>query len=191
MVLHALANLVKTGVIGKLEIFNIEERPEVAQKLGVRSVPWIRIGPFELEGMHSEKELGQWAAQADSVDGLAKYFDELLSSGRIHKALRLIPDQPRSLDALLQLFASPDTRLSTRIGISAIMEELSGSELLAGIVDRLGELTRHEDARVRGDACHYLELSGSERAVAYLTPLLEDPDTSVRDIAQESLEQLG
>ena len=191
MVLLALANLVKTGVIGKLEVYNIEARPEVVQELGVRSIPWVRIGPFELEGMHSEKELGQWAAQAGTIDGLANYLDELLSSGRIQQALRLIPDQPRSLDALLQLFASPDTRLGTRIGISAIMEDLSGSEMLAGIVDRLGELTRHEDARVRGDACHYLELSGSERAVPYLTPLLEDPDAGVRDIARESLERLG
>jgi hypothetical protein len=189
MVLHALANLVKSGVIGRLEVFNIEARPEVAQELGVRSIPWVRIGPFELEGMHSEKELGQWAAQAGSVDGLANYLDELLSSGRIHKALRLIPNLPQSLDALLQLFASPDTGLSTRIGISAIMEDLSGSELLTGIVDRLGKLTRHEDARVRGDACHYLQLTGSGRAVAYITPLLEDPDAGVRDIARESLEQ--
>jgi HEAT repeat protein len=68
------------------------------------------------------------------------------------------------------------------------MEELKGSTQLTAIVDRLGKLTQHEDARVRGDACYYLALSGSPQASQYIKPLLDDADASVREIAQESLE---
>ena len=76
------------------------------------------------------------------------------------------------------------------IGISAIMEDLAGTEQLRGLVDRLGELTRHDEARIRGDACHYLELAGDPAAAVYLRPCLKDPDAEVREVAQEALQQL-
>ena len=41
-VLAALAELVKQGAIGRLEVVNLEQHPEVGQALGVRSVPWLR-----------------------------------------------------------------------------------------------------------------------------------------------------
>jgi len=92
------------------------------------------------------------------------------------------------MDALLALFADPDTQLNTQIGISAIMEELKGSTHLTAIVDQLGELTKHNDARIRGDACYYLALSGSPQASTYIRALLDDDDAGVREIAQESIE---
>ena len=69
------------------------------------------------------------------------------------------------------------------------MEDLKGSEELAALVDQLGELTRHEDTRIRGDACHYLALSGNPKAAEYIKPLLNDPDADVREVARESIEQ--
>jgi HEAT repeat protein len=92
------------------------------------------------------------------------------------------------MDALLELFTDPDTQLNTRIGISAIMEGLKDTDTLGAIVAQLGELTRHEDARVRGDACHYLSLSGNPQATEFIKPLLIDKDDNVREIARESLE---
>ena len=50
-VLAALADLVKQGAIGRLEAVNLEQHPEVGQALGVRSVPWIRVGRIELAGL--------------------------------------------------------------------------------------------------------------------------------------------
>jgi len=70
------------------------------------------------------------------------------------------------------------------------MEDLAGTDRLRELVGRLGELTRHEEARIRGDACHYLELAGDPAAIAYLKPRLEDPDTEVREVAQEALLRL-
>lgn len=187
-VLQGLANLVKAGTLGSLKIVNIEQRGDIARELGVRTVPWVRIGAFELEGLRSEKELREWAVKATANTGMTDWLDELLSSGNIRKPLERIKSEPALMDALLELFTDPDTGLNIRIGISAIMEDLQGTETLSSIVNRLGEMTRHEDARIRGDACHYLALSGDPAATAYIKPLLKDEDENVREVARESLE---
>jgi HEAT repeat protein len=174
-------------VIGRLEAVNIEQHPEVARALGVRSVPWVRIGAFELEGLRSEKELQLWAETADTEAGYAAYFDELLSAGKINRAIKLVQSNPDAIDALLLLFSNPETQLNTRIGISAIIESLAGSALLQGIIDRLGVLSGYDDPRIRGDAAHYLGLTGSEKAIAYIRNLVDDANADVRAAAMESL----
>jgi hypothetical protein len=186
--LQGLANLVKAGTLGTLKVVNIEQRIDIARELGVRSVPWVRIGSFELEGLHSEQELREWALKAGTDSGMTDWLNDLLSSGNISKPLERVRSDPETMDALLELFTDPDTQLNTRIGISAIMEDLEGTDTLQAAVDRLGKLTHHEDARIRGDACHYLALAGTPEANDYIRPLLDDPDSGVREVAQESLE---
>jgi hypothetical protein len=189
-VLQGLQALAADGVIGKLETVVIEDHPERAAELGVRSVPWVRIGPFELAGLRSVQELRSWAEKAGTDTGMAVYLNELLSTGNVDKGMALVRDNPGTLKALLLLLADPDTQLNTRIGISVIMEGLEDSEPLQGIVEQLGELTRHAEASVRGDACHYLALSGSSAATAWIRPLLEDDDAGVREIARDGLDRL-
>lgn len=189
-VLKGLQALETSGEIGRLETAVMEDNPELAAELGVRSVPWVRIGPFELPGLRSEQELREWAQKAGSPAGMASYLDELLSTGGIKKALELVRNDPLAMDAILALFEDTDTKLNTRIGISAVMEELQGCKQLQGIVGKLGELTRHDEASIRGDACHFLALSDSDSAIEYIRPLLDDPDASVREIAKESLAEL-
>lgn len=186
--LQGLANLVKAGTLGTLKVVNIEQRIDIARELGVRSVPWVRIGSFELEGLHSEQELREWALKAGTDSGMTDWLNDLLSSGNISKPLERVRSDPETMDALLELFTDPDTQLNTRIGISAIMEDLEGTDTLRATVDRLGKLTHHQDARIRGDACHYLALAGTPEANDYIRPLLDDPDSGVREVAQESLE---
>ncbi len=189
-VLASLKDLLADGVIASLETVNVDEQPEFAAELNVRTVPWIRMGPFELEGMRSAAELRDWANKAGSRAGLAQYLGELLSTGRIDRVQRMVLKDPASLDALLALFADTETPINTRIGISAIMEDLEGSELLKELVETLGELTRHAEARIRNDACHFLSLCGDRKAAAYIRPLLEDSDADVREVAAESLAAL-
>jgi hypothetical protein len=188
---QSLQELHESGHIGKLEILNIEENQEVAKELGVRTVPWVRIGPYELDGLRSTAEFREWADKAGSTAGLSKWLEELLGSGRIAEASELVSAGQSGMEALLDLFADEDTQLNTRIGISAIMEDLQGSKALRQNLERLGELTRHADAHIRGDACHYLALSGDARAAVWIRPLLEDADAGVREIASDSLEVLG
>src|SRR5210317_1382379 len=86
-VLKSLQALLASGHIRHLETHNIEENPKIARELGVRSVPWVRIGPFELEGLRSEKELRKWAVKAATKTGQTDWLEEQLSSGNISKPL--------------------------------------------------------------------------------------------------------
>jgi hypothetical protein len=94
------------------------------------------------------------------------------------------------LGVLLSLFENPETQLNTRIGISAIIEGLEGSEQLRSQGERLAAMLQHPDAGVRGDACHFLALTGLPQAKALITPLLEDPEQDVRMLATDSLAHL-
>ena len=189
-VLAALTELLKQGTIGRLEAVNIEERPEVAQALGVRSVPWTRIGRIELLGSQSRSELADWAAKADSESGLADWFHLLLKEGQLPRVQALIEAEPGLLGAVLPIVGNVDASLNVRLGAGVLLEHFAGTDTLRALLPRLGELSQHPDARVRADACHYLGLTGDVSARPWLEARVNDADADVRDIAVESLETL-
>ena len=188
--LHGLSELVKTGCVGRLEVVNIGARPEIAQKLGVRSVPWLRIGPFDLIGLRSQEELRRWAERTHTSEGMADYFAELLADGNLKKVNALILENQTRIEALLLLLSNPETGIHVKLGIGAIMEEFQGSKILRRLIAPLGKLTRHEDARIRSDACHFLALTQNPAALPYVRPLLDDKNEEVREVALESLNEL-
>ncbi len=190
-VLQGLAELVKAGHIGRLEVVNIEAEPDTARKLGVRSVPWVRIGAFELEGLHTRAELANWAERAGNPAGRALYLAELLTTGQMQRAQRLVRTDPSWFEALLDLLEDTDTELSVRIGIGALVEEFARDPALLGSIQRLGAQTRHSDARIRSDAAYYLGLTGSDEAKPFLEALSADKDADVREISREALEELA
>lgn len=190
-VLAGLAELIKSGRIGRLEVVNITVNPERAQTEGVRAVPWLRVGPFELTGLRSPAELAQWAARAQSSEGMAEYLRELLTEGNlasVRATLERAPEQTAT--ALVLLLGDAEAELQVRLGVSAVLEDLEGSATLTTLVDALGALTRHGDARIRIDAAHTLGLSHAAAARAYLEALHGDSDAEVREVAQESLAAL-
>lgn len=186
-VLGSLSELVKQGVISKLEVVNLEQRPETGRELGVRSVPWVRIGPFEFYGLHSKAELQSWAEQAGTEQGMTKYFEQLLGDGEVMQVLGMIGNDHSLLHALIGLVSDVDARINARIGAAVIMEDYEGKPELLALIPELGELTRHEDARVRSDACHYLSLTHDVSVKQYIEPMLEDEHEEVREVAEESL----
>jgi len=189
-VLQSLSELVKSGSIGRLEAVNIEVHPEIAEQHGARSVPWIRIGEFELEGLHSPAELAEWVQRAGSLRGLAEWFTSLLKQGQLAKVITAVRKKPQHLDALLQLAGDPDTDLTVRIGISAALEDLEGSALLQDKFPALLELSRHNDPGIRADAAHFLMLSGLPQAAERLQAMTQDRELPVRDVAVDALEEL-
>lgn len=189
--MQALTQLVKSGQLARLEIFNIEHNTEAASALGVRAVPWVKIGPFELTGLRSQNELQQWIERVDDPAMTAAYFAELITGGDLDKVRSTIEKNPPLFSTLLQLMAADDTSLSVRIGIGALMEDFANTDLLTSNLDALGEYTRHTSARVRNDACHFLGLSRDPRAGTYIRPLLNDPDAEVREVATEALEEIN
>jgi hypothetical protein len=186
--LQILAELVKQGRIGRLDVVNLEAHPEVAESLGVRSVPWLKIGLFELAGVRSREELQGWIDKTNRPDGMADYFHDLLREGQLPKVLDIVGQQPEQLAMLLPIVANPEASINVRIGAGVVFEELAGQPAMAALVEPLGELTKHADARVRADACHYLGMTHAEAAKSYLQTCLDDADAEVREIAGESLQ---
>ncbi len=190
-VLAALAELVKQCSLGQLTVVNLEARPEAAQAYGVRSVPWVRIGEFELGGLRSPAELEDWARKAGSEAGWADWFHLLLKEGQMQRVVEAVHSAPERLAALLPLLANPEASLNVRLGVGAVLEDFAGSPALAALTDRLGTLAADADPRVRADACHTLGLTRSPAARAWLEARLHDDDADVREIAAESLETLA
>jgi len=130
------------------------------------------------------------AARAHDEAMLAEHFHILLMEGGLKRVRAIVDARPELLAALLPLVANPEASMNVRLGTSAIIEAHAGTPALAGLVERLGELSAHEDHRVRADACHFLGLTGSARAAPFLQARREDADAEVREIAAEALAEL-
>ena len=101
--LEVLSGLVKTGAIASLEVVNVAQRPERARALGVRSVPWLRLGEIELQGAHTEGEIKHWLTRLQSTEGKSDYLRDLLQAGKLDKVIDMARDNTENLQALLRL----------------------------------------------------------------------------------------
>ena len=188
--LAVLSDMVKLGQIGRLEVVNLGLHAEVAQALGVSSVPWLRIGRVEFVGAQSKADLNAWAAKADSENGLADYFHLLLKEGQLPRVQAMIEAEPQLLSAVLPIVGNVEASLNVRLGAGVLLEHFAGSDSLRALLPRLGDLSQHADARVRADACHYLGLTGDAAARRWLEASRDDIDADVREIASDSLAAL-
>ncbi|MBT8119792.1 MAG: HEAT repeat domain-containing protein [Gammaproteobacteria bacterium] len=189
--MQMLTEFIKLGQISELRIVNIEHAADLASELGVRSVPWLRIGPFELAGSRTKQELQLWIQRASSFDGVSEYLVEVLTEGNINNARKLIHDYPQALENVIDLMADPEAKINIRLGAGVIIEEMAESESFKTVIPRLLEYLSNDDARIRGDACHYLSLTRDRSYIPDIEKLLTDDSAEVREIAQDSLDELG
>ncbi|MBE9567947.1 MAG: HEAT repeat domain-containing protein, partial [Proteobacteria bacterium] len=156
----------------------------------VRSVPWLRIGPFELSGSRTKKEISLWVQRASSFDGISEYLSEILSEGKIKDASKLISHYPQALENVIDMMADPEEKINVRLGVGVIIEEMAETEAFRAVIPRLLDYLSHNDARIRGDACHYLSLTKDPVFIPKIEKLLADDSEEVREIAQDSLDEL-
>lgn len=183
-----LTQLNQSGELDSLEVYDVAGDHELAEKYGVRSVPWFRIGSLEFQGLHSAGELAYWAEKANSKEGILRYITEQLKEGKLGRVEDLIQQHPAWLSIALGIIEDTAAPLQARIGLGAMLEGLAGSSLLQSIYPQLEKLTSHTDHRVRGDACHYLGLITTEASKTTLQHCLADEHPEVREIAQDSLD---
>ena len=191
---HVLQDLLQQRFQGEdaahLQTINIDDQPDTARALGIRSVPWLKLGLFEFDGVLTPDELDRWISQAMKVDSNAGYLEYLLANGKLVKAIAWLKKYKVGLDSLLTLVVKDDVKMNVRIGIGAVMEDFEGSTELVDSIPKLIQLAQHVDPTVRADACHYLMLSHSDRALSTIESMLNDVDEQVQTIARESLEDL-
>jgi hypothetical protein len=190
-VLAGLAHLLEHGDLGRLEVINVGAHPEAAAAVNARTVPWCRIGRFELAGVLSLGELKDWTDHATAGSGAGQYLSHLLETQRLPEAIAMVEEDPSLLAHLVLLAGDLETPMAARIGVAAVFEELAGDRRLDDLVDRFGALARAPEPQVRADAAHFLGLTGNPQARPFLEPLLEDEDAEVREVAAESLPLLN
>ncbi len=188
---HAsLEALLEQGRISSLEVINIAEQPERAEQFAVRSVPWFKLNELEFDGVYTSAELEQWVDKAAHSNAVTEYLDYLLGDGQLDKVEQYLRRHPEKLPALLPLFANKGRRINVRIGVGAVLEGLAENTDLSVLVEPLGRLTTHTQVSTRMDACHYLSLTQSTKAMPYLEQALQDENAEVRETASDSLEEL-
>lgn len=190
VVFQGLSELVKQAAIGKLTVVNVTAHPDMAAEYGVRSAPWLRLGPFTLTGAQTPAELRQWTEWSSSDEGTTQYVEHLLLEGGFKQAGKFIAEDTQRLKPLLAIVADPGKSIEVRVGVDALLEFYSNKPPLQKLLPQLAELTTHADHRVRADACHLLGLSGSASARPFLETCQNDSSDEVREIAAESLKQL-
>jgi hypothetical protein len=192
---HALETLLRErmakGVLGQLDIINVEQHPEVAQCYGVRSVPWLQLGDFIFDEALTPADLDGWIAHVNEGSGQPRYITYLLQHGKLAKAIEWIEQGKVSLKAVVPMLADTEAKMNVRIGLGAIVEHFEATAAIREIVPDLIALLDEANPAVRTDACHYLSLTHSREVIVPLQEMLDDEDEQVRQVAKESLEELS
>ena len=186
----SLVDMLKQGELSVLKLVNLELQPELATHYNVRSVPWVKIGDVQFVGLTSHAELLNAAKAHGTSDSMLIQLNELLTDGQLDKARELVFKDVRFLDAIMQVLENPESKINVRVGVGAILEEMTNTPALQKYAEQLIALTQHRSATVRSDAAHYLSLTGSGLAEPALRKLLNDENSDVREIAQDGLEEL-
>jgi hypothetical protein len=86
-----------------------------------------------------------------------------------------------------------DERVRVRIGITALMEELSilDSEHISRALPGILPLLEHRNPVVRGDAANLLGIIGDKAAIPFLEKILLDENPNVKLLAKEAIEEIS
>ena len=185
--LQALTVLLKEGAIGRLQVINVALHIEEAESRGVQSVPWIQIGPFEVEGAATPARLRELAQGVNDESVFDAWLLETLKAGKRQKFEALVKNEPQRIHALARMMSNPEASMAIRLGIGAILEELQGTSLTEPLIPALGEMLKREDRLLRADACHFLTLIGGEAIRPHMLARLDDADPEIREMAEEWL----
>lgn len=185
-----LQERLQNGSLGKLDVVNIEQSPEVARQYGVRSVPWLRLGTFIFDEALTPANLDSWIRGAAQGNGETRYISYLLERGKLPQAIGWIESGQASLKAVVPLLADTEAKINVRIGAGAILEHFEDSDAIRAVIPDLVALLDDSNITVRIDICHFLSLTHSRDAIEPLKKMLDDEDGQVRQVAAESIEAL-
>lgn len=186
-VLQALTVLLKEGAIGRLEVINVAIHTDEAESRNVQSVPWAKIGPFEVEGVVGVGKLRELAQGVNDDVVFDAWLLETLRAGKRQKFEALVLVEPHRVHALTRLMANPEASMAIRLGVGAVLEALHGRGLTESLVPALSEMLKSDDMLLRADACHFLTLIGGEGIKPIMRACQTNTNADVREIAQEWL----
>ena len=187
---RVLEQLLKEESIGELEIVDISRQPDLASELGIKSVPWLEMGPLTFIGEQSLQELRDWAIRLAEPEAMVDYYQKLLADGELDVAEQVLQRNPATLSSLLSLIVRDELPMQVRIGTVALFEGVTDKARLQGLIPEMSSQLAHQDYRIRVDIAYLLELTASKEAIVPLKNLLQDENPEVREIAAEALQEL-
>lgn len=186
-----MEQLLREGNIEELEIVDISQQPDLADKLAIKSVPWLEMGALTFIGEQSLQELREWAVKLAEPEAMVDYYQKLLAGGELDIAEQMLQRNPATLSSLLSLIVRDELPMQVRIGTVALFEGITDKILLQELIPVMSSRLAHQDYRIRVDIAYLLELSAAKEAIAPLTKLLQDENPEVREVAAEALQELS
>lgn len=194
IVLNELSEQLKKGELASLSITNIAVNNERAAELGVRSVPWFSLSNDNslmiFNGDHTSKEVQKWLSISETKDGMQEYIEEYLANGQLMTITQAIQIKPEIFAHVIAMLENEETGMTTRIGLDALLENFSSTELLQQQISSLKKIALSKNTRLQIDALHYIALTGDANNKTFLEELTTDEDEQVKEAAIEALETL-
>ena len=195
VVLNELSEQLKKGAISSLNITNIAVDNEKASVLNIRSVPWFSLSNDHsymiFSGNHSAKEIQQWINTSQSENGMQEYIEEYLSSGQLLTVIQIVQLKPQIFSTIIAMLEDEDTSMEIRIGLDALIENFTASELLKLNAAAFKNIASTNNPRLQIDALHYIALTADAENKIFLQQMAEDKNQQIKDAAIEALETLN
>lgn len=195
IVMNELSELLKKGAISSLTIHNIAVDNIRAEELNIRSVPWFSLSNQHsfmiFSGNHSPKEIQEGLKNSQVTDGMKLYIEDCLSKGElmtVHQAIKIRPD---ILSNVIAMLADEETSMDIRIGLDALIEQFSTTEVLKNHTDDLKKIALSNIPRLQIDALHYIALTGDIENYDFLKEQTKSTNPQVKDAALEAIETLN
>lgn len=176
------------GHVGELMVYDLAEHPELAERHGIRSVPFYRINGIGFNGLRDQRELLNLLGSRE-IDSMAQWITDQLREGRLDEVEQAVLQKVVAREALVQLLESVDTELVVRIGLSAVIEALADQRIFDPYEQRFIELANHAEERIAIDALYYLQLISTPATLARLSQLAESGSGELSDQARELLDE--
>lgn len=198
LVLNELSDLLKKGQLASLNITNIAVTQQRASELNIRSVPWFSLSNQDsnikfsgiFSGNHSPAEIKNWVKSAQSDKGMQEYIESNLADGQLDLITQAIELVPETFSVVITMLEDEETSMHIRIGLDALLENFSASEILKNYTTSLKTLATKDNIRLQIDALHYLALTADPEIKTFLQEKTQDPDIQIKDAAIEALETL-
>ncbi len=175
------------GAITDLQIFDVQQHPELAQKHNIRSVPYYLINGVAFNGLKTRGEIDQLLQKDDEAKWIEMIREEL-SNGELESVEQVIRQYDAARKAMIELLMDADTALVVRIGLTAVIESLATGELLKDYEQSFIDMTAHEDERIAVDALYYLSLMETPACLSTLNEMAINGPDNLRAHALELLE---
>ena len=194
VVLNELSEQLKKGKLSSLKVTNIAVDNERAAELGIRSVPWFSLtneNSFMIfSGDHTPKDIQKWLATSESKNGMQEYIEEYLANGQLITITQAIQLQPGIFTHVIAMLEDEETGMTTRIGLDALVENFSSTEILQQQTPTLKKIAFSKNTRLQIDALHYLALTGDVDNKVFLEEMTKHEDEQVKEAAIEAIETL-